>query len=146
MLPMIKIAIIDDHTVVRSGLRDYLDSQPDLQVVGEGANGRDALTLVKTLPVDVLLMDLCMPGQNGMDALAEVLARRPEVRVLILSGYPEALYALSLLQQGAWGFLNKKCEPEEITAAVRTIAAGRLFLPAGVRQSQSEEVGTSRSL
>lgn len=129
---MIKIAIIDDHTVVRSGLRDYFESQPDLQVVGEGANGRDALTLVRSQPVDVLLMDLCMPGQNGMDALADVLARCPEVRVLILSGYPESLYALSLLKQGAWGFLNKKCEPEDITAAVRMIAAGRRLAPSGL--------------
>lgn len=133
---MIKIAIIDDHTVVRSGLREYLDSQPDLQVVGEGATGRDALALTSGQQVDVLLMDLCMPGQNGVDALADVMARSPEVRVLILSGYPESLYALNMLQQGAWGFLNKNCAPEDITAAVRTIAAGRLFLPPGVRRSK----------
>lgn len=129
---MIKIAIIDDHTVVRSGLRDYFESQPDLQVVGEGANGRDALALVRSQPIDVLLMDLCMPGQNGMDALADVRARSPDVRVLILSGYPESLYALRMLQRGAWGFLNKRCDPEEITAAVRMIAAGRRLLPAGL--------------
>ncbi len=129
---MIKIAVIDDHTVIRSGLRDYLESQPDLQVVGEGSSGRDALALTRNHAVDVLLMDLCMPGQNGIDALADVLARSPELRVLILSGYPASLYAMSLLQQGAWGFLNKTCAPEDIVAAVRTIAAGQLFLPAGV--------------
>lgn len=77
---MIKIGIIDDHTVVRSGLRDYLDSQPDLKVVGEGASGRDALALVRSQPVDVLLMDLCMPGQNGMDALADVLSQAGAAR------------------------------------------------------------------
>lgn len=129
---MIKIGIIDDHTVVRSGLRDYLDSQPDMKVVGEGASGRDALALVRTRSVDVLLMDLCMPGQNGMDALADVLSRLPQLRVLILSGYPASLYALSMLKQGAWGFLNKSCDPEDITAAVRAIAAGRRLVPAGL--------------
>ncbi len=134
---MIKIAVIDDHTVVRSGLRDFLESQPDLRVVGEGSSGRDALALTRNQAVDVLLMDLCMPGQNGMDALADVLARSPDLRVLILSGYPESLYAMSLLQQGAWGFLNKNCAPEDIVTAVRTIAGGRLFLPAGVGRAES---------
>lgn len=138
---MIKIAIIDDHTVIRSGLRDYLDSQPDLQVVGEGDTGRDALALTSAQQVDVLLMDLCMPGQNGMDALADMMARSPEVRILILSGYPESLYALNMLQQGAWGFLNKNCAPEDIIAAVRTIAAGRLFLPPGVQRSKPAPEG-----
>ncbi len=126
---MIRIAIIDDHTVVRNGLRDYLDSQPDLNVVGEGASGRDALLLTRSQPVDVLLMDLCMPGQNGMDALADVRGVAPGVRVLILSGYPAALYALSVLEQGVWGFLSKTCAPEEIVTAVRMVAAGRLVVP-----------------
>lgn len=143
---MIKIAIIDDHTVVRSGLRDYLDSQLDLQVVGEGASGRDALALVKNQPVDVLLMDLCMPGQNGVDALADVLALWPDVRVLILSGYPEALYALNLLQQGAWGFLNKKCQPEDISAAIRIIAAGRVLLPSGASRTKRMVEGAPRGM
>lgn len=126
---MIKIAIIDDHSVVRSGLREFLESHPDLQVVGEGASGRDALALTRRHSVDVLLMDLCMPGQNGVDALADVLMHSPGVRVLILSGYPEALYAINLMRQGAMGFLNKNCELEDIVKAVRTIAAGRPFVP-----------------
>ena len=90
---MIRIAIVDDQAHVRAVLREFFSIHPDLCVVGEGSTGRDALALVSGQPVDVLLMDLSMPGQNGIDALMQVQSVAPAVRVLILSGYPETPYA-----------------------------------------------------
>jgi two-component system invasion response regulator UvrY len=129
---MIRVAIIDDHAVVRAGLRQYLGEQVDLTVVAEGANGRDALTILRAGNVDVMLMDLSMPDQSGVDALAGIKARAPELPVLILSGFPEAHYATTLLRQGASGYLNKECDPEEIVKAIRTVYRGRKYITSGV--------------
>ncbi len=122
---MIRVGIADDHAIVRSGLRQFLAQQVDLRVVGEAATGREAIDLVRTTDMDVLVMDLSMPGQSGIDALGMIRAKRPEVGILILSGYPEAHYAVNLIRQGASGYLNKDCEPTEIVNAIRTVAQGR---------------------
>lgn len=125
---MIQIAIVDDHAIVRTGLRQFLGEQVDLRVTGEAANGREALELVRQLPVDVLLMDLSMPGQGGVEALQAIKARHPDLPVLILSGFPASQYAPALLSQGASGYLNKECDPQEIVDAIRVVARGRRYL------------------
>jgi len=125
---MIKIGIVDDHAIVRSGLRQFLSDYVDLRVVGEATNGREAIDLVRAHEIDVLIMDLAMPGQSGLDALAMLRAKAPDMGILILSGYPEEHYAINLIRQGASGYLNKECEPREIVEAVRTIALGRRYL------------------
>jgi len=138
---MIKIAIVDDHALVRAGLRQYLSEQVDLQVVAEAANGRDALDIVRKGLVDVLVMDLSMPEQSGVDALAAIRARAPELPVLILSGFPETHYATTLLRQGASGYLNKECEPEEIVTAIRTVARGRKYITPAVAELLADNLG-----
>ncbi|ARN23947.1 response regulator [Piscinibacter gummiphilus] len=138
---MIKIAIVDDHALVRAGLRQYLSEQVDLQVVAEAANGREALDIVRKGLVDVLVMDLSMPEQSGVDALAAIRARAPELPVLILSGFPEAHYATTLLRQGASGYLNKECEPEEIVTAIRTVARGRKYITPAVAELLADNLG-----
>jgi len=138
---MIKIAIVDDHALVRAGLRQYLSEQVDLQVVAEAANGREALDIVRKGIVDVLVMDLSMPEQSGVDALAAIRARAPELPVLILSGFPEAHYATTLLRQGASGYLNKECEPEEIVTAIRTVARGRKYITPAVAELLADNLG-----
>ena len=125
---MIQIAIVDDHAIVRTGLRQFLGEQVDLRVTGEAANGREALELVRQVPVDVLLMDLSMPGQGGVEALQAIKARHPDLPVLILSGFPASQYAPALLSQGASGYLNKECDPQEIVDAIRVVARGRRYL------------------
>ena len=100
---MIRVVIVDDHAIVRAGLRQYFSDQVDLKVTGESANGREALELVRKGDIDVLLMYLSMPDQSGVDALAAIKARAPELPVLILSGFPEEHYATTLLRQGASG-------------------------------------------
>jgi DNA-binding NarL/FixJ family response regulator len=125
---MIKIGIVDDHAIVRSGLRQFFAEHVDLRVTGEAANGREAIDLVRNAEIDVLVMDLSMPGQSGMDALAMLRAKAPNMGILILSGYPEEHYAMNLIRQGASGYLNKECEPKEIVEAIRTIALGRRYI------------------
>ena len=131
---MIKIAIVDDHAVVRSGLRQFFADQIDFIVVAEAANGRDAMEIARNIELDVLLMDISMPDQSGIDALIAIKARWPELPVLILSGFPEEHYATTLLRQGASGYLNKDCDPEEIVRAIRTVARGRKYITASIAE------------
>lgn len=137
---MIRIGIVDDHAIVRTGLRQFLGEFVDLRITGEAANGKEALELARGGEVDVLLLDISMPDQSGVDALAAIKARFPELPVLILSGYPEAHYATALLRQGASGYLNKDCDPEEIANAIRTVARGRRYISASVAELLADGV------
>lgn len=130
----IRIGIVDDHSIVRSGLRQYFEDQSDLQVVGEAASGRAAVEMVRTTALDVLIMDLSMPGQTGADAIVQIHARAPSLAILVLSGYPEEHYAVDLIRKGASGYLNKQCEPSEIVTAIRTVAHGRRYITAAVAE------------
>ncbi len=131
---MIRIGIVDDHAIVRTGLRQFLGEHVDLRVTGEANNGREALELARTGEVDVLLMDLSMPEQGGVDALQAIKARFPDVAVLILSGFPEAQFATQLMRHGASGYLNKECDPAEIVEAIRVVARGRRYISPAVAE------------
>jgi DNA-binding NarL/FixJ family response regulator len=131
---MIRIAIVDDHAMVRSGLRQFFADQIDFTVVAEAANGREALNIVRKGDVDVIVMDISMPDQSGVDALLAIKARVPDLPVLILSGFPEEHYATTLLRQGASGYLNKDCDPEDIVKAIRTVTRGRKYITPGVAE------------
>jgi len=135
---MIRIAIVDDHAVVRAGLRQFLSEHVDLRVVAEAANGQEALDIVRQQLADVLLLDISMPGQSGVDALLAIKARAPDLPVLILSGFPEEHYAMTLLRQGASGYLNKDCDPEEIVKAIRTVSLGRRYITGGIAERLAE--------
>ena len=138
---MIKVGIVDDHAIVRSGLRQFFADHVDLRVAGEAASGREAIDLVRNEEVDVLIMDLSMPGQSGIDALAMLRAKAPDMGILILSGYPEEHYAVQLIRQGASGYLNKDCEPLEIVEAVRTIALGKRYITPAVADLLAQQLG-----
>ncbi len=139
---MIRIAIVDDHAMVRAGLRQFFSDQPDFSVVAEAANGHEALDIVRRGELDVLVMDISMPGQSGVDALAAIKARAPDLPVLILSGFAEEHYATALLRQGASGYLNKDCDPEDIVKAIRTVARGRKYISAAVAERLADGLGT----
>ncbi len=141
---MIRIAIVDDHAIVRAGLRQFLSEQVDLRVTGEASSGREALDLVRAGEVDVMLMDLSLPDQSGVETLAAIKARKPELPVLILSGFPEAHYATTLLRQGASGYLNKECDPEEIATAIRTVFRGRKYITPAVAELLADGLGAAQ--
>lgn len=125
---MIQVGIVDDHAILRNGVRQFLSDHVDIRVVGEATNGREAIDLVREHDIDVLLMDVSMPGQSGIDALAMLRAKAPDMGILILSGYPEEHYAINLIRQGASGYLNKECNPRDILEAIRTISLGKRYL------------------
>jgi two-component system, NarL family, invasion response regulator UvrY len=137
---IVKVGIVDDHAIVRAGLKQFLSEMVDLRVVGEASSGREAIDLVRTTEIDVLIMDLSMPGQSGIDALAMIRAKAPDVGILILSGYPEEQYAVNLIRQGASGYLNKECEPMEIVNAIRTIALGRRYISPSVAELIAQQL------
>lgn len=141
MTAVIRIAIVDDHAMVRAGLRQFFADQSDFAVVAEAANGREALDVVRHGGIDVLVMDISMPGQSGVDALVAIKARVPELPVLILSGFPEEHYATTMLRHGASGYLNKDCDPEEVVRAIRMVARGRKYITAGVAERLAEGLG-----
>lgn len=129
---MISIGIVDDHAIVRSGLNAFLSREKDFRVVGEAASGREAIELARSVKIDVLLMDLTMPGQSGIDALAMVRAKAPRTRILILSGHPEEHYAVDLIRRGASGYVHKGDELGQIVKAIRTVAAGKRYISPAV--------------
>ena len=144
---MINIGIVDDHSIVRTGLRQFFSEQVDLRVVGEAASGRDAIDLVRNRPdIDVLVLDLSMPGQSGIDAMRMIRAKAPDIGILVLSGYPEEHYALNVIRQGASGYLNKECDPMEILHAIRTISLGRRYISPQVSQLLAQQLDRKKDL
>ena len=141
---MIRIAIVDDHAMVRAGLRQFFADQADFAVVAEAANGREALDIARQGEVDVLVMDIAMPGHSGVDALLAIKARAPDLPVLILSGFAEQHYATTLLRQGASGYLNKDCDPEDIVQAIRTVHRGRRYITPGVAELLAQGLAERR--
>ena len=121
---MTRVAIADDQALVRMGFRMVLEAQPDLDVVGEASDGADAIALARRTRPDVVLMDVRMPGTDGIAATAAITAELPETRVLVLTTFDLDEYAFGALRAGASGFLLKDARPEELLAAIRAVAAG----------------------
>lgn len=119
MTPAIRVCIADDHAVVRQGLRVFLSSQPDIEVVGEAATGTQAIALVNKLSPDVVIMDLLMPDMDGFAATRHICAMCPETRVIILTSYSAEGQVLRALRAGACSYLLKDAEARDIAAAVR---------------------------
>jgi two-component system, NarL family, invasion response regulator UvrY len=138
---VIQVGIADDHPIVRRALRWCIDQNTDMHVAGEASTGREAIELVRTVAIDVLLLDVDMPGRSGMDALATIKSssRRRTLGVLMLSSYPEDVYAVPLIRAGASGYVGKSCPPEEIGAAIRHIASGRRWITPAVAELLADE-------
>lgn len=125
---MIRVAICDDHQIVRQGFRKVMDHITDIKITAEAANGRDALDIARGHQCDVMLLDISMPDQNGIDILRTIKQGQPGFPVLMFSGCMAKHYAVNALKIGADGYLHKDCEPEEMENAIRTVAGGRRYL------------------
>jgi len=121
---MIKVLLVDDHAIARNGVRLMLGTTEDIVVTGEAANAQDALALVPAGDFDVALVDITMPGKNGLDLLRALRAAHPRLAVLMLSTYSEEIYAVRALKLGAAGYLTKDAATSVLVAAVRKAAAG----------------------
>ena len=126
--PVIRVGIADDHPIVRSALKQFFLAVGGLDVVAEATHGSEALAMVRDVELDVLVLDLDMPGQGGLDVIALLRSEAPRMGILVLSAHPEQPYAVNLIRLGAAGYLNKQCEPEEIVRAVHAIAAGERYV------------------
>jgi len=125
---MIRVVLADDHEIVREGTRRFLERAEDFAVVGEAADGEEAVRLVEGLQPDVVVMDVRMPGLGGLEATRRIKARSPHTRVLVLTSYEDDQYVFPLLEAGADGYLLKTTPGKELGRVIRTICAGRSFL------------------
>ena len=135
---MIRIAIADDHAIVRQGLRQILAAHGDFEVIGEAANHGEVMQLLRKETFDVLLLDIAMPGKNGIDTLKQVRLERPKLPVLMLSMYPEDQYAFRALKAGASGYLTKMTAADQLVDAIRTITRGRKYITPELAESLAE--------
>jgi two-component system invasion response regulator UvrY len=127
-----RILIVDDHTVVREGLKQILSRLPECEDVGEAVDGAQALRQVRDQEWDLVLLDVGLPGGNGLEALKRIKEEKPRLPVLILSMFPEDQYALRVLRAGANGYLTKESAPDQLLSAVREAVAGRKYISPGV--------------
>lgn len=132
---MIRVMLCDDHELVRAGLAKVLAVQPDLEVVGEAGDGPALLQRLRTLNADVVLLDIALPGRDGLEVLQQIRREWPSLPVLMLSTYPEKQHAVRCLRLGASGYLNKTASPDTLAAAVRQLAAGKPYVTAAVAES-----------
>ncbi len=125
---MIRVLIVDDHTIFREGLKKVLSAFSDIEAAGEAGNGGEALSLMTEDSYDVVLLDLALPGMQGLDVLRAIKARKRSLPVLILSIYPEEQYAVRVLKEGAAGYLTKESVPSDLIRAIRRAAQGGKYV------------------
>jgi DNA-binding NarL/FixJ family response regulator len=144
-MPEIRVVIADDHAVLREGVRALLAASGDIVVVGEAADGREAIEACRRLEPDVVLMDVAMPGLGGLEATLAIRKECPRTRVLVLTQYEEREYVSRLLKAGACGYVLKKAAGAELTAAIRAVHRGGLVLdPAVARDALGEVARTAQ--
>ncbi|MCS7314287.1 MAG: response regulator transcription factor [Bryobacterales bacterium] len=131
----IRVLLADDHALVRQGFRLILSAQPDIEIVGEAGNGREALELVEKLRPDVVVMDVAMPEMNGIEATRRLAALAPRTRVLALSMHKDSVYVREILRAGARGYLLKDAIDRDLLAAVRAVASGEAYLSPAVSEA-----------
>lgn len=124
----IRVLLADDHTILRAGLRTLLSAQPDLEIIGEASDGREAVQEAQRLQPDVILMDITMPEVNGIEATRQVKKILPETRVLVLTMHENEEYLFQVLRAGASGYILKEAADTELISAIRSVHAGRFYL------------------
>ncbi|MFC2093157.1 response regulator [Bacteroidota bacterium] len=131
---MIKVLIADDHSVVRSGIKQILSDESDMQVAGEACNSQEVIEKVSNEQYDVLVLDITMPGKSGLEVLADVKKIQSDIPVLILSMHPEEQFAVRALRSGASGYLTKESAPEELVVAIRKINGGGKYVSSSLAE------------
>ncbi len=124
----IRVLLVDDHAILRAGLRALLETYDDIEVVGEAGSGEEALQLARTLQPDVVVLDVMMPGMNGLTTLRYLLAENPDLRVLMLTQYGNKEFVLPLLEAGAAGYVLKQAADTDFVKAIRAVHAGNAYL------------------
>ena len=128
----VRVLLADDHVMIRKGLKQFLDATDDIEVVGEASSGKEALEKIANTDVDMLVLDIAMPGMGGFDVLEKIQKKKLDMPTLVLSMYPEEQFAIRILKAGASGYMNKESAPEELVKAIRTVASGKRYLTPNV--------------
>lgn len=142
---MIYILIADDHALVREGIKKVLLEEMDFRVSGEAQNGRELFTLLNSVKVDILLLDITMPGRSGLEVLKDVKKLYPDLPVLILSMHPEERFALRAIKAGASGYLTKESATDELVNAIKKIIGGGRYLSDKLAVKLTEDFGKEKS-
>ncbi|GAH12468.1 unnamed protein product, partial [marine sediment metagenome] len=124
----IKVLLVDDHAILRDGLRLLIESQLDMKVVGEAENGQTAIDNALKLRPDVIIMDVAMPDMNGIEASSQILAEMPDVKILALSMHSDREYVMDMIKVGVSGYMEKECVADELIRAIHTVAANETYL------------------
>ena len=137
---MIKILIVDDHAIVREGLSRIIGAENDMIVAGMAKDGTEVIRLMLDNEIDVVVLDISMPGKSGLDLIKDLKQVQPLVKILMLSMYPEERFAMRSIKAGASGYLTKEMAPEEIVSAIRTIYSGRKYITPALADMIAEEL------
>jgi len=143
--PRIRVLIVDDHAVVRTGLRVFFELQPDIEVVGEASDGSEGVAMARRLEPDVVLMDLLMPNMDGITAIGRIKAERTETEIVTMTSFIEEEKVTSALEAGASGYVLKDAEAEEVAAAVRAAFAGEVHLDPAVARLLAQRMRTRKT-
>jgi DNA-binding NarL/FixJ family response regulator len=137
---MIRVFIADDHGIVRKGMKQILSRTPDIEVAGEASTGQEALEKIWANNFDVVILDISLPGRNGLEILKQIKSQQPKLPVLILSMYPEDQYAVRVLKAGAAGYLTKESDKSELIEAIRRIAQGKKYITPELAERLADEL------
>jgi two-component system invasion response regulator UvrY len=141
---MIKVLLADDHSIVRAGLRRIVDESGDMQVVAEAADGREAIRLVNQQPPDVAVVDISMPGLDGLEVISRLHAAYPGLPLLVLTMHEEEQYVVRAIEAGAMGYITKQSAPEQLVKAIRRVMEGHRFLTEEAAEALALRVGRGR--
>lgn len=141
----IRALIVDDHEIVRKGIVHILSEAPDMVVAGDVSNENEALSFIRNNEVDLVLLDISMPGRGGLEILKSIKSEKPVLPVLMLSVHPEDQYALRAIKAGASGYITKNCSPEELISAVYTVAGGRKYVTPTMAEKLATEITLPKS-
>lgn len=142
---MIRVILVDDHQIVRRGMRQLLAEGGDIEVVGEAGDYAELSQLLRGQSCDVLLLDISIPGRNGIEIIKSLREQHPGLRILILTMYPEEQYAVRALKAGAAGYLTKSSAPESLLEAIRQVAAGRRFITPKSAEAIAASIGENEA-
>jgi DNA-binding NarL/FixJ family response regulator len=145
MTATIRLVLVDDHVIVREGLRHVLEEAPEFAIVGEGATAAEAIALAGSLHPDVIVLDISMPGGSGLHAVPEILERAPHTRILMLSVHDDAEYILESVRVGAHGYCRKDSAPDELRRAIKTVHEGDTYFSALVAQRVAQALREGKS-
>lgn len=144
---MINILVVDDHALIRKGLKMLLEESPDFEVKGEAETGTQAIKMLREQHFDLVLLDISLPDKHGMDVLKQLKAEQPNIKVIVLSMYPEDQYGVRALKAGAVGYINKQSAPEKLVGAVQQVISGKKYISETLaEQLLSNLIGESQDL